>query len=95
MEFPERWLDKVTIISQPETNEWSFIRYNGTLEDSSALLLRLKVYSVKDYHDKFESETFKLLGRQGLFEYYAHIPESSDELAITSLELDRFFEFLE
>ena len=95
LEFPERWLDKVTIISQPETNEWSFIRYNGTLEDSSALLLRLKVYSVKDYHDKFESETFKLLGRQGLFEYYAHIPESSDELAITSLELDRFFEFLE
>ena len=95
LEFPERWLDKVTIISQPETNEWSFIRYNGTLEDSSALLLRLKVYSVKDYHDKFESETFKLLGRQGLFEYYAHIPENSDELAITSLELDRFFEFLE
>lgn len=95
MNFPDRWMDKVTIVSQPETNEWSFIRYNGTLEDSSSLLLRLKVYSVKDYHDKFESETFKLLGRQGLFEYYAHIPENDDELSISSLELDNLFEFLE
>ena len=95
MKFPERWLDKVSIVSQPESNEWSFIRYNGSLEDSSTLLLRLKVYSVKDYHDKFESDTFKLLGQQGLFEYYAHIPETEDELAITSLELDSLFTFLE
>ncbi len=95
VEFPEKWLDKVTIVSQAEANEWSFIRFNNTLDDSSSLLLRLKVYSVKDYHDKFESETFKLLGRQGLFEYYAHIPETDDELAISSLELDRLFEFLE
>ena len=94
LQFPEKWLDKVTIISQPESNEWSFIRYNDSLEDASVLLLRLKVYSSKDYHDKFESETFKLLGRQGSFEYYAHIPDTDDELAISSLELDKLFEFL-
>lgn len=94
LQFPERWLDKVTIISQPESNEWNFIRYNGSLEDSSSLLLRLKVYSSKDYHDKFESETFKLLGKQGLFEYYAHVPDNDDELSISSLELDKLFDFL-
>lgn len=92
--FPESWLDTVTIVSQPESSEWSFIRYNGTLEDTSVLLLRLKVYSVKDYHDKFESEYFRLLGQQGLFEYYAHIPESDDPLAISEKQLQELFAFL-
>ena len=92
--FPESWLDTVTIVSQPESSEWSFIRYNGTLEDTSVLLLRLKVYSVKDYHDKFESEYFRLLGQQGLFEYYAHIPESDDPLVISEKQLQELFAFL-
>lgn len=95
VKFPDQWIGAVTIISQPESNEWSFIRYNGSLDDSSALLLRLKVYSVKDYHDRFESDYFNLLGQQGLFEYYAHIPENrEDPLAISSLDLDEMFEFV-
>lgn len=94
LRLPESWIGTVTIVSQPENNEWSFIRYNGTLEDSSSLLLRLKVYSVKDYHDRFESEYFELLGQQGLFEYYAHIPENADpQLVITKDQLNELFEF--
>ena len=95
LRFPEEWLGAVTIVSQQESNEWSFIRYNGTLEDTSSLLLRLKVYSAKDYHDKFESEYFDLLGQQGLFEYYAHIPESDDALAISAEELTELFQFIQ
>lgn len=96
VKFPDAWIGAVTIISQPESNEWSFIRYNGSLDDTSVLLLRLKVYSVKDYHDRFESDYFSLLGQQGLFEYYAHIPENEGEpLAVTSLELDKMFEFVQ
>lgn len=75
LKFPSYWLNKVTIVSQPESKEWSFIEYNNSLEDSSTLLLRLKVYSSKDYHDKFESDSLQLLGTQGLFEYYAQIPQ--------------------
>ncbi len=93
--FPDDWIGTVTLINQQESNEWSFVRYNNSLEESSSLLLRLKVYSSKDYHDKFESDYFELLGTQGLFEYYAHIPkDSEDPLLMTERELDRVFEFL-
>lgn len=79
LQFPERWVGAVTILSQPESNEWSFVRYNNSLEDSSSLLLRIKVYSVKDYHDRFERDELSLLGKQGLFEYYAYLPEDNGE----------------
>ncbi len=101
--LPDRWIGSVTIHSQPESKEWSFVRYGANLEDSSSLLLRLKVYSSKDYHDKFESGYFELLGTQGLFEYYAHIPEASDSdeddsyesLYISERELNRLFAFID
>ncbi len=94
--FPDDWIGAVTIHSQPESNEWSFVRFNNSLEESSTLLLRLKVYSSKDYHDKFESGYFELLGTQGLFEYYAHIPaDLEDPLAMSQRELERAFEFMD
>jgi len=94
--LPERWLGAVTVLNQPSGNEWSFVQYNGSLEDSSLLLLRIKVYSAKDYHDKFDSDSFTLLGRQGLFEYYVHIPQNNEEqpLAISLEEFQRCFAFL-
>ena len=49
---------------------------------------------IKDYHDKFENEYFQLIGKQGLFEYYAYIPESSDPLKITNDELSTMFSFV-
>lgn len=94
--LPERWLDTVTVLNQPSGNEWSFVQYGGSLEDSSLLLLRIKVYSAKDYHDKFDSDSFTLVGQQGLFEYYVHIPQNLEEqpLAISLEEFQRCFAFL-
>ncbi len=83
VKFPNYWLGQVTILSQPENKEWSFLQYNNSLEDSSTLLLRLKVYSSNDYHDKFESDSLQLLGTQGLFEYYAHIPQPDSTNLLT------------
>ena len=86
----------MTILSLPESSEWSFVRFEETLEDSYSLLLKLKVYSVKDYHDKFESGYFELLGTQGLFEYHAHIPENpEEELSVTSEEVKEMFTFID
>ena len=89
--FPEKWKNNVTVLSTPESNEWNFIRYSENPDEIPQLLLRIKVYSAKDYHDKFESEYYRLLGTQGLFEYYAHIPEGSD---IDEFELKELFEWL-
>ena len=95
MTMPEEWLDTVTILSQQESNEWSFVRYEGSLDGVSSPLLRLKVYSMKDYHDKFESDSFQLLGTQGLFEYYASVPEDSeDPLAISFGKVKELFRFV-
>lgn len=93
--FPDKWLDgKVTVVSQPENGEWTFMKYNNSLTDTSTPLLRIRVYSTKDYHDKFESN-FKLIGSQGLFEYYASIPKTTDDLGITEADLEEMFRFIE
>lgn len=89
--FPEKWKENVTVSSTPESNEWNFIKYSENPNELSQLLLRIKVYSVKDYHDKFENEYYQLLGTKGLFEYYAHIPEGSN---IDENELKELFEWL-
>lgn len=96
VKFPSYWIGKVSIVSQPESKEWSVIQYNESFENSDTLLLRLKVYSSKDYHDKFESDYFQLLGTQGLFEYYAHIPQldSLNPLAVSQGDVAGMVVFL-
>ena len=93
--FPSGWIGNVTISNQPETGEWSFQRYDGTSDEVFVPLLRIRVYSSKDYHDKFETDYFDLLGKQGLFEYYAYIPESTDPLSITRDQLNTMFSFIQ
>ena len=94
--FPERWLNTVTVSVQPENGEWTFFAYTGDLQDTSTPLLKIRVYSAKDYHDKFDSDYFQLIGQKGLFEYYAYIPSSQSELAITKQELtEEMFFFLD
>ena len=57
---------------QPENGEWTFFVYNGDLQDTSQTLLRIRVYSAKDYHDKFDGDYFQLIGQKGLFEKAVH-----------------------
>lgn len=85
--FPEKWIGKVTVVSQPENGEWTFLKYQDSLADTSLALLRIRVYSTKDYHDKFENDYFKLIEKKGLFEYYAYIPPTTDDLRITEGDL--------
>ena len=90
--FPDRWLeDQVTLVAQPESGEWKFIRYTGSLEDDADPLLRIRVYSKNDYHDRFESENFFLLAERGLFEYYASLPQQGTQLSLTREELESLF----
>ena len=94
--FPQRWLGTVSAVVQPEDGEWSFFAYTGQLGDTSTMLLKLRVYSAKDYHDKFDSDYFELIEQKGLFEYYAYIPASNSDLAITREELtEEMFFFLD
>lgn len=95
--FPQNWLSgKVSAVIQPENGELTFFAYNGDIMDTSTPLLKLRVYSVKDYHDKFDNDYFQLIGQKGLFEYYAYVVPSQSELAITQQQLrEEMFSFLD
>ena len=95
--FPQNWLSgKVSAVIQPENGELTFFAYNGDIMDTSTPLLKLRVYSVKDYHDKFDNDYFQLIGQKGLFEYYAYVVPSESELAITQQQLrEEMFSFLD
>lgn len=96
LRFPQRWTGKVSVVVQPENGEWTFFTYHDDLQDTSDTLLKIRVYSVKDYHDKFDGDYFQLIGQKGLFEYYAYVIPSDSDLAITQQELtDEMFFFLD
>lgn len=89
--FPEDWIDQVTVFAQPETSEWRFIEYNASREDPfsdlAKELLRIRVVSKKGYQDKF-LEKYMKLDTRGMFTYYAYIPEKvNSSLAIESDDL--------
>lgn len=95
VEFPSQWRDKVTITQQDKSNEWHFWVFDGSLSQMRGELLRIKVYSTRDYHDKFDNQTYRIIGTKGNFEYYAYIPPNGEEeYAITYEQLEEMFSLL-
>ena len=95
VKFPVRWNDKVTVTKQEKSSEWFFWVYDGSLSQMRDELLRIKVYSTRDYHDQFDTQTYRIIGTKGNFEYFAYIPEDSDpEFRITYEQLEKMFSLL-
>ncbi len=93
--LPSRWVGKVSLSVQASTGEVKFFRYAGSLEDQSGELLRIRVYSLKDYQDKFDTEKYIQIGRKGNFVYYAYLHrEGAGELALKKEELSGLFTLL-
>ncbi len=86
--FPERWLGNVTIRRRPESNEWRFYKVDPVTDFATTELLRIGVYSIRDYQDQFTKNYIDLVQR-GMFQYKAYIPATTEEpLAITERELE-------
>lgn len=95
LKFPSKWRDKVTITKQDKSNEWHFWVFDGSLSQMRNELLRIKVYSTRDYHDKFDTQTYQIIETKDNFEYFAYIPADSDsEYAITYEQLEEMFSLL-
>ncbi len=93
--LPSRWVGNVSVSVQPSTGEVKFFRYAGSLEDQSAELLRIRVYSQKDYQDKFDTEKYMQIGRKGNFIYYAYLHrDGAGELTLKKEELKELFTLL-
>ena len=92
--FPERWADIVTVVRQPENNEWRFCRMDSETGQPSTELLRIQRYAVGDYRDRF-TDNYILLEKKGAFEYKAYIPPvAGDALAVTQEEVKNMFQLL-
>lgn len=93
--LPSRWVGSVSLSVQASTGEVKFFRFTGTLEDQSGELLRIRVYSLKDYQDKFDTEKYTQIGRKGNFVYYAYLHrENAGDLALKKQELEELFTLL-
>lgn len=91
--FPEKWYGKVSAIRQVETGEVIFFKLNENVIDQSRELLRIRVQSIKDYRDKFESGYIKI-GNKEMFSYYAYIAQIDDPLSIKKEELEEMFRLI-
>ncbi|MEG2203842.1 MAG: hypothetical protein RRY21_01650, partial [Oscillospiraceae bacterium] len=96
VKIPDGWADgAVTVRRQPDTGEWRFVRYNGSLTESTTELLRIKVVSPSVYQDKFETAVYRTLATKGVNEYMAHIPsEQYPGFSITENQLSEMFSLL-
>lgn len=89
--FPDRWRDNVTVIRRPESSEWQFYKIDPATNLPSTELLRIWVYTVGDYRDRFTYD-YHLLAEKGRFQYYAYLPKTGSEpLAVTESELSMLF----
>lgn len=90
--LPSQWQGNITVVKVHESGEWHFVVYDKSLENSTIELLRIRVSSHQDYHDKFETETYFSLAKKGIFEYYACIPTANHPLSITQEDVQEMFQ---
>lgn len=94
LRFPDRWKNIVTVYSENNLSQWSFIKYQGNFNDLSSELLRIRRISKNDFQDRLETHPILLNPDQsGPIQFYGYLPLSAEEdLAITEEELlDMFF----
>ncbi len=89
--LPDQWLGQVTV-SQSKSGEIIFERYDPETQEGIGELLSIRVYSEKDYQDKFDTQSYHKIGQRGNFRYYAKI--GGDDLAITRSRVMELFEII-
>ena len=90
--LPEGWREGVTVV-QTKSGETVFSAYDPATETVGGELMRIRVYSEKDYQDKFDTKRYKQIGQRGNFRYYASLT-GSGELAISLGEAISLFEMI-
>jgi len=90
--LPDGWNDKVTV-SENESGEMVFARYDAETNQIGRELLRIRVYSEKDYQDKFDTQSYHKIGQRGNFRYYAAVARG-DDLSLTIGQVRELFEIV-
>ena len=88
--LPEGWLENVAVAAT-QGGETTFTDHSESAAGGGRILLRIRVYSEKDYQDKFDTDRYQKIGQRGNFLYYASVETGSD-LSITQSQLAQLFE---
>lgn len=85
--LPDSWIGRVTVELRSSTREWRFYRYeegeDGT-QPRQEELLRIRVYAIDEYQDKFDTGDYRKLASRGANEFFAYIPPyETGDMAIT------------
>ena len=87
------------MVNRLEDNEWRFVEFSGSL-DQSKELARIRVVSQKDYQDKFLSD-YQVFAERGMFTFYGYVPQedpaslaADNPLAISLSEFYALFSLL-
>lgn len=92
--LPRSWQDRVTVKRMPQGNQWQFVEWKQELENSTEVLLTIRVTSHQDYQDKFEGDHYFLLAQRGIFEYHASIPTTGHPLLLTEEQVHANFRLI-
>lgn len=91
--FPDRWIGRVTVESDPSTMEWRFHKWNPDISAPAEELLRVRVSSAQDMADMFSDYT--PLETRGATVYSAYISNlTGEELAVSAREAKEMFRLL-
>lgn len=90
--LPEGWREEATVV-QTKSGEAVFSAFDPETEEEGDELLRIRVYSEKDYRDKFDTKRYKQIGRRGNFRYYANLT-AAGERQLSLAEVTELFEMI-
>lgn len=91
LQFPEKWVGKVSVKMTEQQNELLFYEYQWGSNPVKNELLYFKVATRKDWEDNKLQSDYELIGTRGQIVYLARIPKNDSPLRITITQVKEYF----
>ncbi len=91
--MPEKWYGNVTMKTDPLSEEVIFLKYNGSLDESTEELMRISVINTVNDSSRTR-DGYRLIHSKGDRQYFVYIPEGNDELLPELSEVLCGFKFI-
>lgn len=91
LEFPEKWVGKVSAQRTTQQNELLFYEYQRGKEPVKNELLYFRVVSRRDWEQKRVDSAYELIDTRGQIVYLARIPKNDSPLRISITQVKEYF----
>ena len=93
IEYPEKWMDTVTVMRDSSSHMLTFGVYDPVLGAVSSELVRIKRYAADDY-EQVDQSLFTELDRDDTYVYVARIVNTTSEYSVDAPTLKEMFSLL-